>query len=85
MQFAIDQGLRQFHIGAGVGGEDDGLFKFKSSFGGRELEFGVSGQIIDQGRYKVHVQNRAKDCNVTPDELLAANSFPAYRAGALHA
>jgi hypothetical protein len=41
-QFAIDQGLRQFHLGGGVEPRD-GLFRFKHTFGGRELEYSVSG------------------------------------------
>ena len=81
MQFAIDQGLSQYHIGGGVDRRDS-LFKFKHSFGGRELEYGVSGQIIDHERYQAHVQNRAKACDIATDTLLASNFFPAYRGGA---
>ena len=80
-QFAIAQGLRQFHLGAGVGVRDD-LFKFKRSFGGRELEYDVSGLIIDDELYLAQVQNRAKACDITADTLSASNFFPAYRVGA---
>ena len=83
MQFAIDQGLRQFHIGSGVD-LNDSLFKFKSSFGGRKLEYAVSGQIIDDERFQAHVQSRAKACDTTTDTLFASNFFPAYRAGTPH-
>jgi hypothetical protein len=82
-QFAITAGLQQFHLGGGVGLRDD-LFKFKSSFGGRELSYGVSGLIIGDELYRVHTQARAKACNVAADELLASDFFPAYRAGSTH-
>jgi hypothetical protein len=79
-QFAIEQGLRQFHLGPGAGLRD-GLFHFKSTFGGRELEYDVSGLIIDDERYQAHTRNRAEACDVTTDSLLASGFFPAYRAG----
>ena len=79
-QFGIAQGLRQFHLGGGVDPRDD-LFKFKRSFGGYELEYGVSGLIIDHDLYRNHVQNRAKECDVTTETLLASHYFPAYRGG----
>jgi lipid II:glycine glycyltransferase (peptidoglycan interpeptide bridge formation enzyme) len=79
-QYAIENGLRQFHLGGGVGKDDD-LFKFKRSFGGRELEYSVSGQIISPEPYRAHVQQRAKACNVTTTTLLTSSYFPAYRGG----
>jgi serine/alanine adding enzyme len=84
MQFAIDEGLRQYHIGGGLDLRDS-LFKFKRSFGGRELEYGVLGQIIDHEGYRAHVEKRAKACDVTADALLTSDFFPAYRGGTIHA
>lgn len=80
IEFALDQGLRQFHLGGGLT-PGDGLFKFKHSFGGRELEFAVSGMVIDEQTYKAHVERRAKECDTTAAALMAANYFPAYRGG----
>lgn len=79
-QFGIARGLRQFHLGGGVGPRDD-LFKFKRAFGGYELEYGVSGMIIDDARYQAQARSRAKACAVSTDTLLAGNFFPAYRGG----
>jgi serine/alanine adding enzyme len=79
-QFAIDQGMSRFHLGGGVG-PDDGLFKFKASFGGRRLSFAVSGLIVDEQGYQTHVERRAKECDSTAQDLLSTNYFPAYRAG----
>jgi hypothetical protein len=83
-KFAIDQSLREFHLGGGVALRDS-LFKFKHTFGGRELLYGVSGQIIDQKRYQSLTERRAKACDTTADTLMDTNYFPAYRAGAAHA
>jgi serine/alanine adding enzyme len=82
-QFAIAQGLRQFHLGGGVSARD-GLFSFKHSFGGHELEYGVSGLVTDDELYQAHMQNRAKECGITTAALSASNFFPAYRGGTTH-
>jgi hypothetical protein len=80
-EFAIDQGLRQFHIGGGLDGRDS-LFGFKHSFGGRELEYAVSGLVVDHQLYEGQVKRRAAELDTTSDALMASGFFPAYRAGA---
>lgn len=79
IQFAIARGLSHFHIGAGVSGRE-GVYRFKTTFGGREAPYDVSGMVIDEEGYQNQVLARAKKCDVTADELLAAGFFPAYRA-----
>ena len=79
-QFAVTHGMSQFHLGGGLEARDD-LFRFKSNFGGRELEYRVSGLVVDEKLYREHVRNRAKAFDVTTDTLLASNHFPAYRGG----
>jgi hypothetical protein len=79
-EFALDHGISQFHLGGGVSPRDS-LFKFKETFRGRELQYSVSGLIIDDEMYQCHVARRAKECDTTPDELLASDYFPAYRGG----
>lgn len=49
--------------------------------GDRELEYRVSGVVIDEDVYQDQVENRAKECETTPEALLAAPYFPAYRGG----
>jgi hypothetical protein len=78
-QFAIDQGLRQIHLGGGVAARD-GLFTFKRSFGGRELEYAVSGMIVNDAAYQHHVDIHAKALETAANALLASGYFPAYRA-----
>src|SRR5664280_159449 len=72
--------MSQFHLGGGLDARDD-LFRFKRKFGGRELEYRVSGLVVDEKLYREHVRSRAKACDVTTDTLLASNHFPAYRGG----
>ncbi len=79
-KFAAEQGLPQFHLGGGLD-QRDSLFRFKHTFGGRELEYGVSGLVIDHEAYQTHTENRAKECDVTADTLLRSDYFPAYRGG----
>ena len=79
-QFAVANGMTEFHLGGGLDSRD-GLFKFKRSFGGRELEYRVSGLVIDPELNETHVRSRAKACDTSAEALLASNYFPAYRAG----
>ena len=79
-KFVVAQGLRQFHLGGGLDPRDD-LFRFKRKFGGRELDYRVSGLIIDEEAYRGRTEHRAKECNVTMETLADSNFFPAYRGG----
>jgi hypothetical protein len=79
-QFAATHGISQFHLGGGLEARDD-LFRFKRKFGGRELNYRVSGLIVDEKRYWERVRNRAQACHVMPETLLASRHFPAYRGG----
>jgi hypothetical protein len=78
-EYAINQGLRQFHLGGGLHARDS-LYMFKRSFGGRELEYAVSGLIVDDELYQAQVESHAKESNTTADGLFATKFFPAYRA-----
>ena len=82
-KYAINQGLHQFHLGGGRGGTSprDGLFRFKHTFGGRELEYAISGLIINDDLYQAQTEKRARACEITTETLLAFNFFPSYRAG----
>jgi serine/alanine adding enzyme len=80
IEFAIDQGLSQFHLGGGLDARDS-LFSFKHSFGGRELEYCVSGLVTDDQLYQAQVERRAKELDTTSEALLTSSYFPAYRGG----
>jgi hypothetical protein len=79
-KFAVERGLRQFHLGGGLA-RHDGLFHFKHTFGGRELGYDVSGLIIDHELYQTLTEDQAQKCGIRADELLRPNYFPAYRGG----
>jgi len=79
-QYTAERGLRQFHLGGGLD-QRDGLFRFKHTFGGRELTYRVSGLIIDDDLYRAHTESRAKACDITIDTLSTSTFFPAYRGG----
>jgi hypothetical protein len=79
-QFAIEQGLRQFHLGGGVDARDN-LFRFKHTFRGRELEYTVSGLIIDHEIYQARTEEQATRRGITTEALLLSGYFPAYREG----
>jgi hypothetical protein len=76
--FVATHGIAQFHLGAGLRAGDD-LFRFKRKFGGRELEYRVSGLIVEKEIYRARTEQRARECNVTAEELCATHYFPAYR------
>jgi len=79
-EFTVEQGLRRFHLGGGLG-QRDGLFHFKHTFGGRELGYDVSGLVIDQEAYQARTEDRARECGISADALLSSHYFPAYRGG----
>jgi len=79
-QYTAEQDLRQFHLGGGLD-QRDSLFRFKRTFGGRELTYRVSGLIIDHDLYRAHTQTRSRECEISADTLLASEYFPAYRGG----
>ena len=80
IRFAVEQGLDHVHLGAGAAGRD-GVFRFKSTFGGREAPYDVAGLVVDDVGYQEQVRRRAQECGVTVDALLGSDFFPAYRAG----
>lgn len=68
-------GYRVLHLGGGVGGQEDSLFKFKARFASESSTFPVHTWrvVIDPERYDALVRNR-------PGPIADANYFPLYRA-----
>ena len=79
IRFAARVGLHEFHLGGGIA-RDDSLYQFKRSFGGREVEYRMSGLVLDERTYHQRVRARAAILGVTEDALLQFGFFPAYRA-----
>ncbi|MGY4909864.1 GNAT family N-acetyltransferase [Micromonospora aurantiaca (nom. illeg.)] len=80
LDWAAGAGCTVVHLGGGVRA-DDGLFRFKDSFGGRRSAFWTGTVIVDPDRYAVLVEEQARRTGRTPAELAASGYFPAYRWG----
>lgn len=81
--FAADAGIREFHLGGGIA-RDDSLYQFKRSFGGHDVQYRMSGLVLDDRAYREQVRVHATDLGVTEAALLQCGFFPAYRAGGTH-
>jgi lipid II:glycine glycyltransferase (peptidoglycan interpeptide bridge formation enzyme) len=73
------RGNRWLHIGGGLGGSDDKLFKFKAGFSPLRFQFQTIRMIIDSAKYQQLITLRAKSINMLPETLMASTYFPAYR------
>lgn len=76
--WGYEQGFKSFHLGGGVGSEEDGLYKFKAAFNrNSDYHFSVGKEIFDQEMYDELVMKRKESCH----GLLSDNSFfPLYRS-----
>lgn len=66
-------GLEVFHLGGGLGGSDDSLFKFKAGFSDSRASFQTARIICNPDEYNRLVSERPNDA---PD----TSFFPEYRA-----
>lgn len=72
-----EHGFDQLHLGAGLGGKEDQLFKFKQKFNKfSETEFVIGKKIYDQASYDELVELR-KEASEFDEE---SAYFPLYRA-----
>jgi hypothetical protein len=78
LNWARDSELRVVHLGGGTA-PDDGLFRFKKSFGGERAEFWTGAVVVDRHRYEALLAKHAAAEGVALDELRAAAYFPQYR------
>ncbi|ELS03865.1 FemAB family [Xenococcus sp. PCC 7305] len=78
--WAKEQGYQYLHLGGGVGGSEDSVYKFKAGFSKLRHPFYTLRLIIDQEKYDYLVDLKARSHNIAVDELKQSNFFPAYRA-----
>lgn len=71
-------GMKTFHLGGGVGSDEDDLFKFKIGFNRfSDYQFSIAKHVFDQERYDALVVERAeRDVNFN----LESKFFPLYRS-----
>lgn len=73
-----EQGFETFHLGGGLGSEEDNLFKFKQAFNRQSRnQFSISKIVYDESIYNKLVENR-KENDISFDEL--SHFFPLYRS-----
>ncbi len=73
-------GVRAVHLGGGVGGRDDGVMRFKASFGAGRARFRTLRAVLDPHRYAELTEARAAALGVAVSDLEASGYFPAYRS-----
>jgi hypothetical protein len=76
--WGYEQGCKTFHLGGGVGSEEDNLYKFKAAFNkNSDYQFSIGKEIFDQEKYDELVALRAKqDSDFNPE----SKYFPLYRS-----
>lgn len=73
-----EKGMKTFHLGGGVGGGEDNLFKFKVAFNRfSDYKFSIAKHIFNQERYNELVDIRAKK---DPSFSHESKFFPLYRS-----
>jgi len=72
-------GAEIVHLGGGVSPRDH-LYRFKRSFGGAELNYRVTGYVLDHGTYTDLLERRANELSIPTHILLQTRHFPPYRA-----
>ncbi|MEU8044026.1 GNAT family N-acetyltransferase [Micromonospora echinofusca] len=80
LEWAAENGCRWVHLGGGLTA-DDGLFRFKRSFGGARTPFWTGSVVVDPRRYEVLLADRAARLGRSVEDVRAAGFFPAYRTG----
>jgi Acetyltransferase (GNAT) domain len=71
---------RVFHLGGGLGSQQDSLFDFKAGFSKQRHHFCTLRLVTDFENYQTLVEARARQIKISPDRLLNTTFFPAYRA-----
>lgn len=75
--WGCENGYKTFHLGGGLGSQEDGLFKFKKAFNkNSETYFSIGKKIFDKDKYEKLSKFRESN-----GELISQTSFfPIYRA-----
>lgn len=76
--WGCEQGMKTFHLGGGVGSEEDSLFKFKIAFNRfSDCQFSIAKHIFDKKKYDELVAERTlRDASFDAE----SNFFPLYRS-----
>ncbi|MEB3293438.1 MAG: GNAT family N-acetyltransferase [Synechococcales bacterium] len=80
--WAKARGNQLLHLGGGVGGSHDSVYRFKAGFSRLSHRFLTLRMITDPDLYHHLVQHRARSLKIEPEALSQSQFFPAYRASA---
>lgn len=75
--WANERGNRTFHLGGGLGGQEDSLFRFKSGFSKQQQPFFTARIIINERRYKALIEEW-EEASGQPAQSVTG-FFPQYR------
>lgn len=79
-RWATEQDYRWMHLGGGVGGDEDSLFRFKAGFGKDRCDYQVGKLVIDPARYEKLVADFTNYANSQGSKpALDTGFFPIYR------
>jgi hypothetical protein len=78
--WANGRNMRVFHLGGGVGGDQDNLFFFKSGFSQRHHDFRAWRWIVQPTSYERLVKSRRAWRTANGVERDLSGYFPEYRA-----
>ena len=81
-EWGTERGLSWMHLGGGVGGATDSLYRFKSGFGPGRSAYKVGNIVVDEVRYDRLCQRRDAYCRQRGLGPAHDGFFPAYRASA---
>ena len=75
-------GLKVLHLGGGLGGTEDSLYRFKEGFSKRTHDFQLWNWVLDQKKYGELEMLRRKQLQGEGGLSIDENYFPSYRAPA---
>jgi hypothetical protein len=78
-QWGTDRGLKSFHLGGGLGGQEDSLFRFKRRFSPDVYEFRIGCWVLKAAEYAELTQARRRELAGQGIEMGEPGFFPAYR------
>jgi predicted N-acyltransferase len=78
-QWAKEMGARDFHLGGGVGAQEDSVFRYKSGFSPRRHVFSTWRWIIQPELYAALTEARARWNREHGTRPISDRYFPAYR------
>jgi hypothetical protein len=84
-KWAVEQRAHTFHLGGGVGGKEDSVYRFKAGFANQEHEFHVWRWVLDDEAYDALVWRNDQSNERSGIASTESSFFPLYRTPVLPA